>query len=86
MATSVQDTRTGSRSDAKEYPIYVAGTWQTSGDPLEVRNPYSGELIGVTYQASRDQLEEAIVAAEKAFEITRQIAAQKERLPEPKDL
>ena len=27
--------------------------------------------FGVTYQASRDQLEQAIVGAEQAFEITR---------------
>jgi hypothetical protein len=54
VATTVQDARTGSTTSAKEYPIYVAGEWQTSSEPLEVRSPYSGELLGVTFQASRD--------------------------------
>jgi acyl-CoA reductase-like NAD-dependent aldehyde dehydrogenase len=71
VATTVQDTQTDSTSQTRQYPIYVAGEWQTSNDPLEVRNPYSGDLVGVTFQASRDQLEEAIVGAERAFEITR---------------
>jgi glyceraldehyde-3-phosphate dehydrogenase (NADP+) len=73
VATTVQDTKSSATTGAKDYPIYVAGEWQSSGEPLEVRNPFSGDLIGVTYQASRDQLEQAIVGAEKAFEITRQL-------------
>jgi glyceraldehyde-3-phosphate dehydrogenase (NADP+) len=73
VATTVQDARTGSTTSAKEYPIYVAGEWQTSSEPLEVRSPYSGELLGVTFQASRDQLEQAIAGAERAFEVTRQM-------------
>jgi glyceraldehyde-3-phosphate dehydrogenase (NADP+) len=73
MATTTQDTRRETIASARKYPIFVAGEWQTSDDPLAVRNPYSGDIIGVTYQASRDQLEEAIVAAERAFETTRQM-------------
>ncbi len=69
--TAVQGTQSKSVSSAREYPIFVAGEWQSSGEPLEVRNPYSGELIGTTFQASRDQLEQAIVGAERAFDITR---------------
>lgn len=73
MATTVQDTKSNAPSSAREYPIYVAGEWQTSDSPLEVRSPYSGDLLGVTYQASRDQLEQAIVGAELAFEIMRKM-------------
>jgi acyl-CoA reductase-like NAD-dependent aldehyde dehydrogenase len=73
MATTIQENKTRATTEAREFPIYVAGEWQTAGEPLEVRNPYSGELIGVTYQATRDQLEQAIVGAEKAFEITRKM-------------
>src|SRR5688572_33078912 len=73
MATTTQDTRREATASARKQPIFVAGEWQTSDDPLAVRNPYSGDIIGVTYQASRDQLEEAIVAAERAFETTRQM-------------
>jgi delta 1-pyrroline-5-carboxylate dehydrogenase len=71
MATTVQESKSGTTSGAKSYPIYVAGEWQTSQEPLAVRNPFSGDVIGVTYQASRDQLEQAIIGAEQAFEITR---------------
>ena len=73
MATTAQQTKTRPTPGAKEFPIYVAGEWQSAGEPLEVRNPYSGDLIGVTYQATRDQLEQAIVGAEKAFEVSRQM-------------
>ena len=65
MATTVQEAQVRHDDRAKSYPIYVAGEWQTSQEPLAVRNPYSGDVIGVTYQASRDQLEQAIVGAER---------------------
>lgn len=55
----------------KKFPIYLAGEWVESGEPLEITNPYSGDVIGTTYLASAAQLEEAIVAAERAFEVTR---------------
>jgi glyceraldehyde-3-phosphate dehydrogenase (NADP+) len=71
MATTVQDSKSATTSGAKNYPIYVAGEWQSSQEPLAVRNPFSGDVVGVTYQASREQLEQAIVGAEQAFEITR---------------
>ena len=70
MATTTL-TEATTESTAKTYPMYVAGEWQTSDDVLEVRSPYSGELVGTTYQASRDQLEQAIVGAEQAFEVMR---------------
>lgn len=53
---------------AREFPIYLAGEWATSDQPLEVRNPYNDELIGTTYFASEAQLEQAIQAAVCAFE------------------
>jgi acyl-CoA reductase-like NAD-dependent aldehyde dehydrogenase len=71
VATTIQETRTDATSSVKHYPIYVGGEWQTSDQPLEVRSPYTGDLIGVSYQARRDQLEQAIVAAERAFDTTR---------------
>ncbi len=56
---------------AQRYPIYLAGEWVESAEPLNVVNPYNGELIGTTFQASRDQLEQAIEAAEGAFKTMR---------------
>lgn len=54
----------------RQYPICLAGEWVKSDQPLEITNPYNGEVIGVTYLASADQLDQAIVAAERAFKIT----------------
>jgi glyceraldehyde-3-phosphate dehydrogenase (NADP+) len=55
----------------KKFPMYQAGEWVESDQPLEIANPYNGETIGVTWMACADQLDQAIVAAQRAFEITR---------------
>jgi glyceraldehyde-3-phosphate dehydrogenase (NADP+) len=51
--------------------MYLAGEWVTSDRPLDVRNPFNDEIVGTTYIASRDQLEAAIVAAEAAAPVMR---------------
>ena len=55
----------------KKYPIYLAGEWVESTTPLDITNPYNGQVIGRTWLASAEQLDQSIVAAEKAFEVTR---------------
>src|SRR5215211_1654954 len=52
---------------AKRYPMYLAGEWVESDDALDITNPYNGETVGTTFQASRDQLNKAIEAAEAVF-------------------
>ncbi|MEO6349122.1 MAG: aldehyde dehydrogenase family protein [Candidatus Limnocylindrales bacterium] len=60
----------------KPHPIYLAGRWVESDDPLEVTNPARpGELAGSTYHATREQYEEAVQAAVRAFEHTRRVPA-----------
>ncbi len=56
MATTVQEARPGAATQAKRYPMYLAGEWVESDEPLDVANPFNGEFIGTTYQASKDQL------------------------------
>jgi glyceraldehyde-3-phosphate dehydrogenase (NADP+) len=56
---------------SKEFPIYLAGDWVTSSERLEVRNPYTGEVLGTTFQATGDQLNAAIESAEQAFDYLR---------------
>ena len=73
MATTVQDARATTAGQTKRYPMFLAGEWVESDDPLDVVNPYDGEVIGTTFQASRDQLEQAIVAAERAFQVMRKM-------------
>jgi glyceraldehyde-3-phosphate dehydrogenase (NADP+) len=55
----------------KNYPLYLAGNWVESDTPLDVVNPYNGDIVGRTWLASAAQLDESIVAAQKAFEVTR---------------
>ena len=58
------------------HPIYLAGRWVESPDPLVVENPARpGEPAGSTYQATPEQYEEAVQAAVRAFEVTRKLPA-----------
>jgi glyceraldehyde-3-phosphate dehydrogenase (NADP+) len=70
MASTLEAT-TGRTATAKSYPIFLAGEWVESDDPIEVVNPYDGSVVGVTYNASPAQLDQAIAAAEAAFKVTR---------------
>src|SRR3990170_6018455 len=58
---------------AQEYKLLVAGEWKTSQQTVEIRSPYSGEVVGITYQASPEQVEQAIKAASQAFQQTRSL-------------
>lgn len=49
-----------------EYPIYLAGQFQTTPTPLEVISPYSGECVYQTYCAGPAEFEEAVTAAQTA--------------------
>lgn len=53
------------------YPMYLAGSWVESDQPIEITNPYSGDVVGRTWMASAQQLDQAVTAAEKAFRLTR---------------
>ena len=46
----------------KAYPIYCAGHFTETNTQLPVVNPYSQEVFAITYQAGKEQLEEAIEA------------------------
>jgi glyceraldehyde-3-phosphate dehydrogenase (NADP+) len=61
---------------AKPHPIFLAGRWVDSPDPLEISNPARpGEPAGSTYHATPEQYEEAVEAAVRAFEVTRRLPA-----------
>ena len=58
------------------HPIFLAGRWVDSPDRLEISNPARPtEPAGATFQATEEQYEEAVEAAVKAFEITRNLPA-----------
>ena len=47
-----------------EFQIYSGGKFLTTGNPIEVRNPFNGEVVGQTYLAGPDELEHAIIQAQ----------------------
>ncbi len=52
---------------SKDYPIYCGGEWRTSGERLKIKNPFNDEVVGTTYFASDQDLEDAIDRAQDAF-------------------
>jgi acyl-CoA reductase-like NAD-dependent aldehyde dehydrogenase len=49
-----------------EYKLLIDGQWVGSGTPLEVKNKYSGATVGVVATATKEDLNRAIDAAERA--------------------
>jgi len=61
---------------AKPHPIFLAGRWVESDDPLVIANPADPDNpAGATFHATEAQYEEAVEAAVKAFEVTRTLPA-----------
>jgi glyceraldehyde-3-phosphate dehydrogenase (NADP+) len=61
---------------AKPHPIFLAGKWVESDDPLEIANPADpANPAGATFHATEAQYEEAVEAAVAAFEVTRTLPA-----------
>ena len=52
---------------AVERKIFVAGEWVETGDWLEVRSPYSGEVVGRVAKAGAAETKRAIDGAEAAM-------------------
>jgi acyl-CoA reductase-like NAD-dependent aldehyde dehydrogenase len=50
-----------------ERKAFVAGEWLETGDWLEVRSPYSGEVVGRVAKAGASETKRAIDAAEEAM-------------------
>ncbi|MBA3779407.1 MAG: aldehyde dehydrogenase family protein [Chloroflexi bacterium] len=60
----------------KPHPIFLAGRWVESPDVLDVTNPADAATsAGSTYNATEEQYEEAVTAAQRAFETTRRMPA-----------
>jgi acyl-CoA reductase-like NAD-dependent aldehyde dehydrogenase len=61
---------------AKPHPIFLAGRWVESDDPLVIANPADPEKpAGATFHATEAQYEEAVEAAVKAFDVTKTLPA-----------
>ena len=61
---------------AKPHPIFLAGRWVESDDPLVIANPADPSTpAGSTFHATPDQYDEAVDAAVAAFAVTRTLPA-----------
>src|SRR5918996_5981521 len=52
---------------AIERKLFVAGEWIETGDWIEVRSPYSGDVVGRVAKGGADETRRAIDAAERAM-------------------
>src|SRR5439155_14697997 len=52
---------------AVERKLLIGGEWIETGDWLEVRSPYSGEVVGRVAKAGAGETRRAIDAAERAM-------------------
>ncbi|NDJ75267.1 MAG: aldehyde dehydrogenase family protein [Chloroflexi bacterium] len=59
----------------QQYKFLVGGEWRTSNKTLPVHFPYTGEVVGEIFLATDQDIEDAIVAAVRGFEITRKLPA-----------
>jgi acyl-CoA reductase-like NAD-dependent aldehyde dehydrogenase len=59
----------------EKYNFLVGGEWRESGEILEVRFPYTGEVVARVCQAGERDLDDAAEAAVRAFRITRKLPA-----------
>ena len=67
VANSSEKPRLGS------FGCYIAGEWIKTGNAVEVRSPFNGELVAVVHRAGPNEIESAISKATSAFEVTRKL-------------
>ena len=58
-----------------EHQLLIGGQWVGGGTPLEVRNKYSGVVIGTLPTARRDDVDAAIAAAQAAAPVMAELPA-----------
>ncbi len=85
MAT-LERVRTAATSSAKnvnqssalgEYGCLVAGKWLKTGDAIQVLSPYDESLVAAVQRAGPKEIEQAIVGAAAAFQVTRKLPSWK---------
>ena len=55
-------------AEVQTYNFFLNGKWTTSTETIELINPASGEIIGRVPMAAREDVNEAVEVARKAFE------------------
>jgi acyl-CoA reductase-like NAD-dependent aldehyde dehydrogenase len=57
------------------HGFFMDGRWIEDGEPIEVRSPFDGGVVGRVIQARREYAEGAIAASVKAFGTTKRLPA-----------
>jgi succinate-semialdehyde dehydrogenase / glutarate-semialdehyde dehydrogenase len=60
---------------AEVRALYLNGSWESSGTPIEVVNPASGEVIGRVSTVDRPRVAQALVDAQQAWPAWRKLPA-----------
>jgi acyl-CoA reductase-like NAD-dependent aldehyde dehydrogenase len=60
-----------------EYKLFIDGQWVSAGPPMEVRNKYNGQVIGMVPTARREDVDAAIAAAVRAAPVMADLPAYK---------
>ena len=68
---AVTETRLG------EFGIQIRGERRETGETYEIASPFDGAPVAVVHRATADDVEEAIAASVKAFEVTRHLPSWK---------
>jgi acyl-CoA reductase-like NAD-dependent aldehyde dehydrogenase len=55
--------------------LFIGGRWVEGGPRIEVRNKYSGEVIGTVPEARREEVEAGVAAAHQAAEVMADLPA-----------
>src|SRR5438445_10347707 len=55
--------------------IFIDGRWIEDGTTTEIKSPYDGSRVGVVTLAAPRQIEQAIAACARAFQLTRKLPA-----------
>ena len=58
-----------------DYKLFIGGKWVDGGEPQEIRNKFSQEIIGRVPTARREEVEGAIAAAERAAAVMAELPA-----------
>lgn len=59
--------------------LFIDGNWVDGASVREIRSPWNDEVVGTMAQASAEQLEQGIAAADAAFQETRQLSGWQRR-------
>ncbi len=58
---------------SKSKPIYLAGKFVATKDTYEVKSPYDDSIVATVCRAGESEIDIALVAAEKSFELTKKL-------------